>query len=107
MYFHGLKMCLKHLLNVAGFSTVLLLTFLLSDSAGPPTYDIHDVPILFPCSAAVIPVYVPAVAGSTTFPSIPPFYGPYCVGGPVVAFIPALVCVPAVVVALLLLSSLL
>jgi len=39
-----------------------------------------------------------AVAGFTVFCKHPCFYWrPYCVGGPVVAFIPAVACVPAVV----------
>jgi hypothetical protein len=62
------------LLNIAVFSTVLLLTFLLSDSSGPAAVDIHDVPI-FP--AAVTSAGVPAIVGLaarccfTTSASIP------------------------------------
>jgi hypothetical protein len=41
-----LLLSLVSLLNIAVFSTVLLLTFLLSDSGGPAAVDIHDVPIV-------------------------------------------------------------
>jgi hypothetical protein len=41
-----LLLLLVSLLNIAVFSTVILLTFLLSDSGGPSDVDIHDVPIV-------------------------------------------------------------
>ncbi len=53
------------LLNIAVFSTVLLPTFLLSDSGGPTAVDIHDVPIV-PAATVISAVNtVPVVAGPT------------------------------------------
>jgi hypothetical protein len=64
------------LLNVAVFSTVY--------SGDPIADDLHDDAIV--SAAEVI----------SDFNSIPAFcWHPYCVGGPVVALIPAVACVPA------------
>ncbi len=50
------------LLNIAVLSTLLLLTFLLSDSDGPAAVDIHDVPIV-PSATVISDVNcAPAVA---------------------------------------------
>jgi hypothetical protein len=83
-------------------SSLLLLTFLLSDPDGPANVDIHDVPIFH--AAAVITVslpcrWPPCMLLLHYFCQHPRFcWRPYCAGRPVVAFIPAV---------MLLLSSLL
>jgi hypothetical protein len=51
-------------------SSLLMLTFLLSDSGGPAAVDIHDVPIV---PALMSTVSLHAVADYTTFASIPAF----------------------------------
>ncbi len=66
---------------------LLLLTALLSDSGGPAAVDIHDF--------AIVPAVVGLTAGCCRLQYIlihPCFcWRPYCVGRPVVAFIPAVV----------------
>jgi hypothetical protein len=85
-----------------------LLAFILSDSGGPPAVDIHDVPTV-PNSAVF-----PDVNGVSAVVGLPACccwlhyfckhlcfcWHPYCVGGPVVAFIPDVACVHTIVVIL-------
>jgi hypothetical protein len=80
-------MLISTLLHVASFSTVADFH---TDSGSPDTVAIHDVPIV--PAADISDVYdVPAVVALHT--------GCWCfVGGPVVAFILAVACVPAVAV---------
>ncbi len=51
-------------------SSLLMLTFLLSDSGGPAAVDIHDVPIV---PALMLTVSLHAVVDYITFASIPAF----------------------------------
>jgi hypothetical protein len=94
--------------SIDRFSTV---TDFPTDSSGPAVVDIHDVPLV-PTAAVITDVNgVPAVVGLsacccwlTTFVRIFSCR-PYCVGSPVVAFIPDVACGPAVVAVMILLLS--
>ncbi len=84
------------LLNIAVFSTDLLLTFLLSDSGGPAAVDILDVP------------FVPAAAVTSDVNSVPAQAGlPACCCCTTFASNPTLASVPTVLAVLLLLLFLL
>ncbi len=75
-------------------SSLLMLTFLLSDSGGPVTVDIYDVPIV---PALMLTVSLHAVADYTTFAIIPAFAGVPTVLAVSCAFIPAVAFFSAVV----------
>jgi hypothetical protein len=92
------------LLNIGVFSTVLLLTFLLSNSGDSAAVDIQNVPII-PAATVISDVNrVHAVVGPPCMLLLHYFckqtrfcWNPYCAGRPVVVLVPAVAWIPAVV----------